>query len=134
MINCPRQQRRVGALFCLGLSLPLTPASGSLLRAASADTEQSAETWPDITPEEQALKRVEQDPEADAVILLNERNGKILRKADDFVNVLDYHFRYKILTERGKHYGDVEIGAGKYSRVSNIRARKIGRASCRERV
>ncbi len=33
--------------------------------------------------------------------------------------------RYKILTERGKRYGTFEIPAGKYSRVSNIRARTV---------
>ena len=125
MIDCPREHRRATTFLYLVLTMALVPTSASPLRAAAPDAEQSAETWSNITPEERALKRVEQDPEADAVVLLNERNGKILRKADDFVNVLDYHFRYKILTERGKRYGDVEIGAGKSSRVSNIRARTV---------
>jgi len=111
VIDCPREHRRATTFLYLVLTMALVPTSASPLRAAAPDAEQSAETWSNITPEERALKRVEQDPEADAVVLLNERNGKILRKADDFVNVLDYHFRYKILTERGKRYGDVEIGA-----------------------
>ncbi len=125
MIDSPREKCHVSNLFCLGLALVLLPAGGTSLRAAAPSKEQPAETWPEITPEERALKRVEQDPDADAVVLLNERNGKIFRRADDFVNVLGYHFRYKILTERGKRYGDVEIEAGKYSRVSNIRARTV---------
>jgi hypothetical protein len=115
----------VANLLFLGLALALLPAGGTSLWAAAPPKDQSVESWPEITPEERALKRVEQDPDADAIVLLNERNGKILRRADDFVNVLDYHFRYKILTERGKRYGDVEIEAGKYSRVSNIRARTV---------
>ncbi len=96
------------------------PGWGAAKQAAVAP-----DGWPEITKEERGLTRVEQDPDADAVVLLNERNGKILRLADDTVNVIDQHLRFKILTERGKRYGEVQIKAGKYSRVSNIRARTI---------
>jgi len=103
----------------------MLPADGSHLGAPALAADRSAEVWPEISPEERSLKRVDQDPEADAVVLLNERNGKILKEADEILNVLDYHLRYKILTERGKRYGEFEIPAGKYSRVSNIRARTV---------
>lgn len=71
------------------------------------------------------MKRVEQDPEADAVVLINERDGKIIKEGDDVVNVMRYHVRMKILTERGKEYAKVEIPAWKSSRVSEVQARTI---------
>jgi len=120
-----RRWRHASVLACLGLILAMLPADGSHLGAPALAADRSAEVWPEISPEERSLKRVDQDPEADAVVLLNERNGKILKEADEILNVLDYHLRYKILTERGKRYGEFEIPAGKYSRVSNIRARTV---------
>ena len=63
--------------------------------------------------------------EADAVVLINDRNGKIVQKADDWVNVLDYHWRIKVLNDRGKRHGDVHLRAEKFSRISNIRARTV---------
>src|SRR6267142_2704094 len=108
VLDSPSKQCRAAVpLCCLRLILALVSTGGSLLWAATSPSDQSAEAWPDITPEERSIKRVEQDPDADAVVLVKERSGKILKKADDFVNVLDYHLRYKILTERGKHYGEV---------------------------
>lgn len=112
-------------LLRLGLTLALIPAAAVVLCAAEKQPAGKAEDWPEITPEERVLKRVEQDPDADAVVLLKERNGRILRRADDIVNILDYHSRFKILNDRGKRYGDVQIAAGKYSRISNIRARTV---------
>src|SRR5436309_2131247 len=120
-----RRWRRVPALACLGLACALLPADGSRLWRPTLAADRSADLWSEITPEERSLKRVDQDPDADAVVLLNERNGKILKEADETLNVLDYHVRYKVLTERGKRYGTFEIPAGKYSRVSNIRARTV---------
>jgi hypothetical protein len=94
--------------------------------AVLAAKEKAAEgDWPPITEAERNFKRVEQDPEADAVVLNNERIGKILKKGADTVNVLNYHWRLKVLTDRGKRYGEVHIPAQKYSRVSNIQARTI---------
>jgi len=91
----------------------------------AAKKEQAAGDWPPITPEERAMTRVEQDPESDAVILTKSRTGKILRKGDDTVNALNYHWRLKVLNERGKHFAEVHIPAQKFSRVSNIQARTI---------
>src|SRR6266850_2304988 len=126
VLDSPGKQCRAAVpLICLRLTLALVSTGGSLLWAATSSSGQSPEAWPDITPEERSIQRVEQDPDADAVVLVKERSGKILKRADDIVNVLDFHVRYKILTERGKRYGDVEIGADKYSRVSNLRARTV---------
>ncbi|MBI4169507.1 MAG: DUF3857 and transglutaminase domain-containing protein [Acidobacteria bacterium] len=110
------------------LALAVAVACAALAPApclAAGKKEPSSESWPEVTPAERALTSVPQDPEADAVVLLNERNGKIVPKGGDTVNVIDHHVRFKILTDRGKRYADVEIAAGKYSRVSNIRARTI---------
>ncbi len=127
MRHTPRRPCLPAQVFsqCLGLSLVLIPAPARVLSAADQPSGGKVEAWPDITQEERDLERVEQDPDADAVILLKERNGRILRRADDVVNVIDVHMRYKVLNERGKRYADIRIKAGKYSRVSNIRARTI---------
>src|SRR6266436_9078123 len=120
-----RRWHRVSVLACLGLAWASLPANEPHVLDRTLAADRSDEVWPEITPEERSLKRVDQDPEADAVVLLNERNGKILKEADEILNVLNYHLRYKILTERGKRYGEFEIPACKYSRVSNIRARTV---------
>lgn len=112
-------------LLCLGCVLALIPAAADARSARKQPPGGKPEVWPDITQEERNLRRVDQDPDADAVVLLKERNGRILRRADDVVNVIDFHERFKILTERGRRYGDVQLKAGKYSRVSNIRARTV---------
>ncbi len=86
---------------------------------------KTAPEWPPISEEERALKSIPQDPEADAVILLHTRDGRILEEGRYYVNVLDYHWRLKVLNERGKRHAEVHIPAGKYSRVSNIEARTV---------
>lgn len=92
---------------------------------AAAKSNAAGPEWPPISPEEKSLVRLTQDPEADAVVLNNERIGKMTQKGDQRVNVLDYHVRMKVLTERGKEYAEVRIPAGKYSRVENIQARTV---------
>jgi hypothetical protein len=86
---------------------------------------QPADTWPEITAAEKALTTVPDDPDADAVVLIKSRDGRIERVADDYVNALHYHWRMKILNERGKRYAEVHIRALKYSRVDAIEARTI---------
>lgn len=111
------------------LRIPGIPVlAGILLAVASGAPPARADKegdWPEITAEEKALSKLPQDPDADGVYLDRERNGRITRKGNDLVNVLDYHVRYKILTERGKRHGEVRIPAQKFSRVSNIRARTV---------
>ena len=106
----------------------LVLAAGFAVGAPSWGAPRSAAAgpdWPPITPEEKSLTRLVQDPEADAVVLNNERIGKMTQKGDQRVNVLDYHVRIKVLTERGKEYAEVRIPAGKYSRVENIQGRTV---------
>jgi len=99
-------------LLCLTLSTPLL-----------AKTKQ--EPWPEITPAEKALNAVPGDPGEDIVVLNNERHGKILHHADDWVNQLHYHWRAKILTEEGKRFNEVTLRELKFSRISNLQARTI---------
>ncbi len=91
----------------------------------AAKSQSETGDWPPITPEEKKLTRVEQDPDADAVILLTERTGKIIRKADDTVNAMTYFWRLKVLNERGKRLAEVHVPAQKYSRVDNIQAHTV---------
>jgi hypothetical protein len=95
------------------------------IQAAPPKPGTDASGWPEISPEEKALTKVAEDPEANAVVLLKSRDSRIAPQADDFVNVMKYEWRAKILTERGKSYGEVHIRAGKSSRVDQIEARTI---------
>jgi hypothetical protein len=81
--------------------------------------------WPAITPEERALRAVPGDPGAPTVLLRNSRDGRIVQRGADTSNILEYHWRLKILTEAGRRYAEVQIPAGKYSRVGSIEARTI---------
>src|SRR6267143_1497336 len=112
----------VPAIVALFLSAILAVSPGW---AATKSTAGGTEDWPEIKPAEKSLTRVEQDPEAAAVVLINDRNGKIVKRGDDGVNVSDYHWRWKVLNDRGKHHGEVHLRAEKFSRISNIRARTV---------
>jgi hypothetical protein len=123
-LRARRRWSRHVPIFALVVAVACTALAPALCLAAGKE-DASAAGWPEITKEERALTKVPQDPEADAVVLLNERNGKIVPKGGDTVNVIDHHVRFKILTDRGKRYADIQIAAEKYSRVSDIRARTI---------
>ena len=122
MLHTRRPSLCTAHIVVLG-TLLLGPLALPAARAAKQD--QEAGGWPPITPEERALTRVEQDPEADAVILDQTRTGRIVKKADDTVNVMNYHWRLKVLNDRGKRFAEVHIPALKSSRVGNIEARTI---------
>jgi Domain of Unknown Function with PDB structure (DUF3857)/Transglutaminase-like superfamily len=62
-----------------------------------------AADWPPITPEEQALKDVAQQPGASAVILERQEI------ADDLNNYHSTYKRIKVLTEAGRKNADVEL-------------------------
>jgi len=95
-------------------------------RIAAGDKKDEPAPWPEITDQERALKSVPQDPDADAVILRRSRDGRIDEDAHRFLtNFLDYHWRMKILNERGKRYAEVHIRSQKYSEVSGIEARTV---------
>jgi len=118
-------RRRFAVSSCAAVFVMVVLASLAMRTARAAKTETVEGGWPPITPEERALTRVEQDPEADAVILVRTRTGKIIKKADDTVNAMAYHWRLKVLTDRGKRFAEVHIPAQKFSRVSDIQARTI---------
>ncbi|MEJ2055839.1 MAG: DUF3857 domain-containing protein, partial [Calditrichaceae bacterium] len=62
--------------------------------------------WGEISDEELLMPGIEEDPEADAVILFNRSRIQI---NEDFDLEVYYHKRIKILTEAGKEYANVEI-------------------------
>jgi hypothetical protein len=118
----PRTRRLLVAVIVLA-ALAGTGGAGRLRAASHASS--TADGWPEITAEERSLTKVAEDPEADAVVLTKSRDSRIVQQADDYVNVMRYHWRLKVLTDRGKRYGEVHIRAGKYSRVDTIEARTI---------
>ena len=63
----------------------------------------AAADWPPITPEEQALKDVQEQPGAHAVILERQEI------ADDLNNYHSTYKRIKVLTEAGRKEADVEL-------------------------
>jgi hypothetical protein len=81
--------------------------------------------WPEITQAERDFKTVPGDPEASAVLLRNTRDGKIVVRGKYLTNILDYHWRLKVLTDKGREFGEVEIPARKGSKVEGLRARTI---------
>src|SRR5712692_10204602 len=99
--------------------------AGARPALAAREPAASGDGWPEVTAEERGLTRLPQDPEADAVILMNERQGKIVKHGDDWVNSMTYHWRLKVLSDKGKEHGEVRIRASKGSRVSNVQARTI---------
>ncbi len=108
-------------VYAAAASIVLALAAGDSSRAAG----KNDDGWPGITSAEKALTRVPQDPEADFVVLANRRDGKIFKRADDWVNILHYHWRGKILRDTGKRHAERHIRSTKYSRVSNVRARTV---------
>ncbi|HXI01900.1 MAG TPA: DUF3857 domain-containing protein, partial [Candidatus Saccharimonadales bacterium] len=86
---------------------------------------KKTEDWPEIPAQEMSLKSVPQDPDADAVILLNTRDGQIVVKGKYLVNEITYHWRLKVLKEKGRRYADVRLPSDKFSTVSHIRARTV---------
>jgi Transglutaminase-like superfamily/Domain of Unknown Function with PDB structure (DUF3857) len=65
-------------------------------RSAAAD-------WPPITPEDQAMNNVPDQPGAPAVILLRQETD------DDLLHFHSVFMRIKILTEAGRKYANVEV-------------------------
>ncbi|MFQ5877888.1 MAG: DUF3857 domain-containing protein [Acidobacteriota bacterium] len=117
-------RRRLAGLSVVLIAALLAPGAAQAAKR-KRKTAAPGSGRPEISAEERQLAGVAQAPDADAVQLNRERNGKIVKKGDDWVNVLHYHWRLKVLTEAGKRFGEVRIPARKYSRVSNIRARTI---------
>ncbi|PYQ09288.1 MAG: hypothetical protein DMH00_13290, partial [Acidobacteria bacterium] len=107
------------------LLLALAGAGPGFATPKKPPEETGAGGWPEISAEERSLSGVPQDPATDAVLLRNDREGKIIQSADDTVNLLQYHWRLKVLKPSGKAYAEVKIPADKYSRVSNIQARTV---------
>ena len=83
---------RATSRLLLGISLLISLVSA----CAAAD-------WPPITPEEQALKDVEEQPGAPAVILERQEI------ADDLNNYHSTYKRIKVLTDAGRKEADVEL-------------------------
>ncbi len=115
--------RHARTLFTLLLGLFL--GLGIPLLARAADKSASSDEWPEITAEELSLTSIPQDPEAEAVILRVEREGKMVKPSDEWVNQLKYRWRMKVLKPSGRRFGEVHIRGEKYSRVSNIEAKTI---------
>jgi Domain of Unknown Function with PDB structure (DUF3857)/Transglutaminase-like superfamily len=81
-----------------------------------------AEEWPPITPEEQALKDVPQQPGAPAVILNREETHDDTPQARSVL----FYARYKVLTEAGREYANIQIPYSNFfAGVTNITGRTV---------
>jgi hypothetical protein len=83
--------------------LPSLPSCAFLLLLSVSPKQTMAADWPQITPEEQAMTSVPQQPGAPAVILNREE------VADDTKHFHSVYTRMKILTEAGRRYADVRL-------------------------
>ena len=78
-----------------------------------------SQEWGKISNEELAMEGIEEDPEADAVILFNKCK---IQFTESFNLEMFYHKRIKILTEAGKEYANVQIYAHRDDKIFNIEA------------
>lgn len=117
----PSRSRILPLALIVAVILTSRPSEAAKKPAAGA----AGADWPEVTASEKALTKVDEDPDAGAVLLQQSRDGRIQRKADDYVNVMRYHWRLKVLNDRGKQFGEVHVRAGKYSRVDALEARTI---------
>ena len=113
-------RKRAGVAF----GVLILAASSGIVSLRAAEDKDLAD-WPAITEQEKSLQSVPQDPEADAVILRNTRDGRIILDGRYVVNVIDYHWRLKVLTDRGKRLANVHLQSQKAARVSQIEARTL---------
>jgi hypothetical protein len=120
-----RPQCRTAQVHAIAIAVALTSCLVTGVGGSLAAERRASGDWPDITPQEKKLVSVELDPKADIVILSNTRRGKILHQADDWVNVIEFHWRAKVLNEAGKRFSEIHIPGSKNSRVTGIRARTI---------
>jgi hypothetical protein len=111
---------RTGLAVLIGLVLAL-----GLPFARAGGKAEPPGAWPEITDAEKKLTSIPQDPDADVVLLVNDREGKLIKPVDEWVNQLHYHWKLKVLKPAGKRFAEVHIRALKFSRVSNIEARTI---------
>ena len=94
--------------------------AAALLVAGAAPPARSGEDWPEILPEELALKEDPNSPGAHAIILDREVH------TDDVKGFETYYYRIKIFTEKGKKYADIEIPyLEKQQQVEDIQARTV---------
>ncbi|MBS1850719.1 MAG: DUF3857 and transglutaminase domain-containing protein [Acidobacteria bacterium] len=105
------------------MTFPLrTPARSfflaiSLLFAVSLS---QAADWPPITPEEQSLNSVPNQPGAAAIILFHQETD------DDLMHYHSVTMRIKILTDAGRKYGDVQLPYNrKHFKISEIAGRTV---------
>ncbi|MEJ2545674.1 MAG: hypothetical protein P8Y99_16545, partial [Calditrichaceae bacterium] len=76
--------------------------------------------WEDISQEELLMEGIEEDPEADAVILFNTCRIQI---TPEFDLEKFHHKRIKILTETGKEYASIEIHFWHEDRIHDLEAK-----------
>src|SRR5277367_6760034 len=76
--------------------------------------------WPPITPEEQKMTGIAEQPGAPAVILNREEND------NDLQHFHATYMRIKILTEAGREYANIEVPYDRHgSGVSEIAGRTV---------
>jgi len=98
--------------------LPTLIALIALVPSAAA-ADQSA-PWPPVTPEDLKLAKIPGDAGAPAIILNREVN------VDDQKGYEDHYLRYKVLTDAGKEYANVEITYSKeWNEVEGVQARVV---------
>jgi hypothetical protein len=84
--------------------------------------EVSSQEWGEVSAQELAMTRIEEDPEADAVIFFDK--GEIITNSD-LEMIFKCYRRMKILTENGKKYADVKITYWHDDDIHKLRAQSI---------
>jgi len=85
-------------------------------------TPDFAQKWGKVSKEELVMKSIPEDPEADAVVLFDIGSMRI---TPNFELNFKRHCRIKILTERGKKFGDISISYWHEDNLRRLKAQTI---------
>lgn len=84
-----------------------------------------AATFPEVSAGERALAGVPGYPGAPAVVLFKRAELRLSDSWTDTPSTLDVLVRVKVLSERGKAYGQVEVGHGTHVRLEGFEGRTV---------
>lgn len=105
-------------LYCVLLYLIIVPTISGQEKGTPVYTQE----WGKISKAELTMTAIEEDPEADAVILFDK--GEIITTSD-LTMIYKRYCRMKILTENGKKYADVKIYYWHEDNFWDLRAQTI---------
>jgi hypothetical protein len=122
----PGEEKMKNSFFVLSGLLLVATVAGQ-----DAGNHVYTQEWGKISKDELAMTAIEEDPEADAVVLFDK--GEIITTSD-LTMIYKRYRRMKILTENGKKYADVKIYYGHEDNIWDLRAQTISATGQKTKV